>query len=111
MELNGGDDFKDIIGYDRLLEATGFKYKQMAFQIQRGQWGHGATCTIFAWDNTANKKADCSRLNPRQPGNVRLEIQLNAGVAPVINVVVYGEFENILKIDPNNTVLYDPYGV
>ena len=40
-----------------------------------------------------------------------MEIQLNAGVASVINVVVYGEFENILKIDPNNTVVYDPYGV
>ena len=45
--------------------------------------------------------------NPRQGGNVRLEIDFRANPNKNLTVVVWGEFENVFQIDDKGGILYN----
>ena len=77
--------------------------------MRKEDWGQGKNCTLFVFDNLANGCVDSNRLKPRQAGD--LQIVLNFGAAPGVNIIiiVYGEFENLLEVDRNKSVLYDVY--
>ena len=109
LELTHNSNQKDMNGYWRFLQAAGFVAKGKACMITPEMWGHGHSCTLFMFDNTANGDADGPMLNPRQKGDVRLEFTLGAAQNHAINVLIWGEFENILTVDPNGAVLYDIY--
>ena len=72
-------------------------------------WGQGKNCTMFVFDNTANKCLNSPMLNPKQSGEVRLVINFGANPGENLIVLLYGEFENILEIDGSGTVVYDVY--
>ena len=61
------------------------------------------------FDNVVNGCADSQRLNPKQTGDLQLSLEFGAVPNTNITVLVYGEFENLLEIDSNGTVLYDIY--
>ena len=50
-------------------------------------------------------------LHPRLSGDLRLQFLLGTPAPDPITVVVYAEFEDILNIDPNGTVIYNIYDV
>ena len=46
-------------------------------------------------------------LNPKQTGNVRLEIKFRAALNANITILVWGEFESVIYIDHLGAVTYD----
>ena len=76
--------------------------------IQPSEWGQGKNCTLFAFNNVPNGDADApGHPNPRQAGNVCLEIDFRANPNKYLMVVVCGEFENVFQIDEKGGFLYN----
>ena len=73
--------------------------------VTSDDWGRGKNCTMFVFDNTANGCLSSAILNPVQSGEVSIVIRFRANPG----VLVYGEFENLLEINSNKTVIYDVY--
>lgn len=93
LTLNHNNNQKDPAGYFRFLQGTGLWHKGQACIIRPEQWGQGANCTLFLFDNVSG-------------GDLRLQFKPNAGLGHIATVVVYGEFENVLEIDNNGGVIY-----
>ena len=55
MELNTGNGQKDIVGYHRLLDATGCLFRSEGNMVRFRIWGHGKNCTLFAFSKMANE--------------------------------------------------------
>ena len=66
-------------------------------------------CTMFVFNNAPSEALSSSVLNPPQTGEVKIVIRFGANPGVNLTVLVYGEFENLLEIDGNRTVLYDDY--
>ena len=109
LELQHDSGAKDRRGYYRLLQASGSLRKSTGNMIRREDWGQDKHCTLFVFDNTANGNLHSSVLNPKQSGDLRLVINFGANPGENLTVLLYGEFENILEIDRNKTVVYDVY--
>ena len=109
LELVNNNSTQDLRGYYRFLQATGCLCKYQENMVRSEDWGQGKNCTLFVFDNAANRCLDSPVLNPKQSGE--LQIVLNFSVPPGnnITVILYGEFENLLEIDKNKAVLYDIY--
>ncbi|XP_078357116.1 uncharacterized protein LOC144641983 [Oculina patagonica] len=109
LELVHNDGTKDLRGYHRFLQATGCLCKQQGNMVRGDDWGQGKNCTLFVFDNVANGCVDSYRMNPKQTGNLLIELNFGANPAVNLTIIVYGEFENLLEIDKNKAVLYDVY--
>ncbi|KAL9982831.1 hypothetical protein ACROYT_G004940 [Oculina patagonica] len=109
LELVHNDATKDLRGYHRFLQATGCLCKQQGNMVRGDDWGQGKNCTLFVFDNVANGCVDSYRMNPKQAGNLLIELNFGANPAVNLTIIVYGEFENLLEIDKNKAVLYDVY--
>ena len=72
--------------------------------ISRDEYPNGYA--LFVFDLTADL---CIRdhLQPIKNGNVSLEIQFGTALVAAINIVVLGEFQNLIEIDANRNVLCD----
>ncbi|KAL9959932.1 hypothetical protein ACROYT_G033310 [Oculina patagonica] len=46
---------------------------------------------------------------PKQAGNLLIELNFGANPGVNVTIIVYEEFENLLEIDKNKTVLYHVY--
>lgn len=95
------DDETDEVGYHCFLEATGCLRKNKANMVLPEEWGHGKGCSLLAFDNTANGELHSSVLNPRLSGSHRFEFLFSAAQGHNINILIYGEFENVLDVDGN----------
>ena len=109
LDLQHDDDSNDLRGYHRYLLGTGSICRNKGDMVRRDDWGHGKLCTLFVFDNTANGCLNTSVLNPKQSGELRIVIQFGANPGANLVILVYGEFENMMEIDRNNTVTYDVY--
>ena len=107
LELNGANGRKDLLGYHRFLEVSGSLLNHRPSMIQPSEWGQDKNCMLFAFNNVPNGDVDApGHQNPRQAGNVRLEIGFRAN--PNKNLtVVWGEFENVFQIDVKGGILYN----
>jgi len=109
LELIGNDSSRDLLGYFRFLQASGAWCKHKGNMVEGDDWGQGSGCTLFMIDNVANGCADSRNLNPKQSGDQQLKLEFRASPASNITILVYGEFENLIEIDPNGALLYDIY--
>ena len=109
LELVRDNATKDILGYSRFLEATGCMKKGKSNMLQPEEWGQGKSCTLYAFDNTANGFLHSSVLNPKLSGELRYVLRFGGNPGTNVTVVVYGEFEGLLEIDSNRAVLYNLY--
>ena len=107
LELTGNTALKDREGYYRFLEAAGAVPKHREFTVKPDEWGQGKNCTLFMWNNVPSGDADGPKLNPKQTGNVRLEIKFRAALNANITILVWGEFESVIYIDHLGAVTYD----
>ena len=108
LELNGGDGLKDLKGYHRFLEACGRLAHHGPSMVNPSVWGHDGMCTFFMFNNVPSGLADdASHRNPKQAGNVRIEIDFSANPNVNLTVLVWGEFENLFEVDGNGVVLYN----
>ena len=95
------------MGYYRFLEAAGSVAKHREFMVKPGDWGHNKNCTLYMWNNVPSGNADSLKLNPKQTGNVRLEIKFRAALNTNMTILVWGEFESVIYIDHLGAVTYD----
>ena len=107
LEFAGNNTLKDLQGYRRFLDAAGAVGKHREFMVKPGDWGHNKNCTLFMWNNVPSGDTDGPKLNPKQTGNVRLEIKFRAAIGANVTILVWGEFESIIYIDHLGAVQYD----
>ena len=81
--------------------------KHHEFMVRLDEWGQDKNCTLFMWNNVPSGDADGPKLNPKQTGNVCLEIQFRAALNVNITILVWGEFESVVYIDHLGAVQYD----
>ena len=105
----------DLRGYHRFLQATGCLTKRKGNMMRTEDWGREKNCTLFVFDNTANGLSSTHGphvLNPdRRVLAGETSIVIRFGQNPGVNlaVLIYGEFENLLELNSNKTVIYDVY--
>jgi hypothetical protein len=107
LEFNDDNAQLDMDGYHRLVVA-GCLAQPARCMIAPEHWGHNKTTTLFMWDNVASGCVENNLMNPRGQGRVKITIN-KAATNHVINVIVYGEYENMLEIKPTGSVEYDIY--
>ena len=93
LELTGNTTLKDATGYRRFLEAAGAVGKHREFMVKPDEWGHNKNCTLYMWNNVPSGDADGPRLNRKQTGNVRLEIQFRAALNAKMTILVWGNLK------------------
>ena len=109
LELNHDNGEKDMRGYFRFLQGTGALCKLKGNMVRDEEWGHDKNCTLFVFDNAANGCLDSPVLNPKQSGELSLNLTFGALPGANITIIVYGEFENMMEITKNKAVIYDIY--
>ena len=107
LELNGTDSAKDLVGYFHLLQASGAVANSRELMITPEDWGYNKTCNLYMWCNVPSGNADGPRMNPRQAGDLRIDIDFTAAPGKNITVLVWGEFEATLQIDPKGAGEYN----
>ena len=104
LQLNRNNADRDLTGYHRFLQASGALCKHEGNMVTSKDWGAGKNCTLFMFDNVASGCVDTSYLNPKQVGEVQIELLLGEALGFNVNVIVYAEFENLLEINANKAV-------
>ena len=107
LELTGNTALNDRMGYYRFMEAAGAVPKHREFMVKPDEWGHNKNCTLYMWNNVPVGDADTPKLNPKQTGNVQLEIKFRTALNANITILVWGEFESVIYIDHLGAVTYD----
>ena len=108
LELNGNNNLKDLQGYHSFLEACGQYAQHGSSMVKPEDWGQDGMCTMFMFNNVPSGLADDPNYrNPKQAGNVRVEIDFQAALNTNLTVLVWGEFENLFEVDGNGAVLYN----
>lgn len=100
------NETRDILGYDQLIRQSGALLGAREMMISSEDWSHGST--ILMWNNIPDTlSADATHLNPKKSGNLRFKFTFGAAPGHIVNILVYGEFQTTLEIDPNGAVIYD----
>ena len=106
--VNDQESGTDLLGYDCFLTASEGYYKDGLLMVQPGDWGHGKNCTLFMFNTVPNGKADNAEYrNPRQSGNVRLQLLFSAATTNNITVMVWSEYKNVFEINNLGGVKYN----
>ena len=71
------------------------------------EWGHNKNCTLFLGNNVPSGDTDGPKLNPKQTGNVRLEIKFRSAVNTNMTILVWGEFGSVIYIGLLGVAQYD----
>ena len=109
LELDHTNSSKDLRGYHQFLQATKSLRNRKGNMVRGEHWGRNKGCTLLVFNNTPNESLSSSVLNPPQTGEVKIVIRSGANPASNLTMLVYGEFENLLEIDGNRTMMYDVY--
>lgn len=122
LELEQRNMSKNMRGYYRFLQATGCFCHQRGNMVGAKDWGgvnelsyadssvnKNANCTLFVFDNVVNGCIDSPRLNPRLAGDLRVILEFGGDAKPNFTVILFGEFENLMEIDNNKSVVYNVY--
>ncbi len=93
-----------VRSYQSLFGAVGKFGQDEGNQLTREDYLNGYT--LFAFDLTPELEegGTCSGVNE---GNLKLEIHFSKPLTSAINVIVLGEFANIIEINDNREVLFD----
>lgn len=90
------------------FSGTGKMYYNRGNDISREEFPNGFA--LYAFDLTPDMCGSSSHFNPVQKGNLSIDIQFSAAPVQAVNLVCYGEFENIIQIDSERNVIYDYVG-
>ena len=90
--------------YQTLYAGTKKMFQNQGNGITRYEYANGHTTYVF--DLTADLCIG-DRMHPIRNGNVSLECQFGTALDAAINIVVLGEFQNLIEIDANRNVLCD----
>ena len=90
--------------YASLFTGTGMMNTDQGNGISRIDYANGFT--LFCFDMTSDLSHG-QHFHLLKTGSLRLEIHFKHALPHTINVVVYGEFQNIIKIDRARNVIVD----
>lgn len=108
LELTGNQSYEDLTGYNRLLVALEAYKDHKQPMIQASDWGQGKNCTVFLFNNVPSGDADSPAYrNPRQNGNVRLEMDFRTSPGTNITVIIWSEQENVFSINRQGGIQYN----
>ena len=98
----GGANY--VSAFQTLFAGSNKLFQNEGNGITRDEYANGYT--LFVFDLTADL---CARdhLQPIKNGNVSLEVQFGTALNLAINIMVLGEFQNLIEIDANRNVLCD----
>lgn len=105
LKLANAKEINFMEAYQSLFTGTGRLFADSGIDISRGDYNRGYA--LFVFDLTPDLCSTSDHFNPKQKGNVSLEIQFNSGLANAINLIVFGEFESIVEIDYSRHVTFD----
>ena len=91
-------------GYWSLLQTAGKVLKDANIDISRENYANGYM--LLGWDLTPDLGED-DHFNLIKRGSLRLSVKFGEALPQTVNVIVYAEFQNLLKIDRNKNVFYD----
>lgn len=90
--------------YVSLFSGTGLNNKDEGNDISYDEFGEGYT--LFPFDLTPDLSTG-NHFHLMKHSTLRLEIHFKQPLPETVNVVVYGEFENIIEIDKARNVIFD----
>ena len=97
---------KDFIqAYNTLFSGTGKMYANTGLDITREEYAGGYT--LYAFDLTPDMCNTADYFNTVQRGSLSVDITFDGQTTVPINMVCYGDFENIIRIDSERNVVYD----
>ncbi|XP_070556390.1 uncharacterized protein F54H12.2-like [Ptychodera flava] len=99
----GGQSF--IMAYYSLFTGTDKIGRDEGININHYEYDNGYT--LFAFDLTSDLSADGGHLNLVKEGNLGIELQFRQALPNTVNLLVYGELDNIIEIDRDRNVLFD----
>ena len=108
LELNSGDSSKDFTGYHRFLQVYESIRGHKPNMVKPTEWGYEKKFTLFGFNNVPKGNADTSSYwNPKQGGNMRLELDFGSAPNKNITITVPRELENVYQINDQGGVLYN----
>ena len=97
---------KDFVqAYNTLFSGTGKMYANTGLDITREDYAEGYT--LYAFDLTPDMCNTTDYFNAVQRGTLSVDITFDGQTEVPINMVCYGDFENIIRIDFERNVIYD----
>ena len=103
LELNYGQNLY-LAGYMTLFSGTGKQFQDEGCFIDREEYAKGYS--LYAFDLTPDM-AEEGHFNLIKEGNVRVDVKFSVALPNTINVIAYGEFENVIEIDRSKNILFD----
>jgi len=94
-----------VEAYNTLFAGTGIHFKDEGNDITYSEFGNGFT--LYAFDLSSDLSAHESHWNLQKQGVVRLELRFAAALPTAVNCIVYSEFNNLIEIDKNRSVVVD----
>ena len=93
--------------YFMLLESTGHVFNNTGIDIDRRDFENGYT--LLAFDLTPDlDETGCYHVLKK--GTARLELKFSRALAEPVNVIVFSEFDSVIKIDKNRQVFSNYFG-
>ena len=80
-------------------------YANTGLDITREEYAGGYT--LYAFDLTPDMYNTAGYFNTVQRGSLSVDITFDGQTTVPINMVCYGDFENIIRIDSERNVVYD----
>ena len=104
MKFGDAEGANYVSAFQTLFAGSNKLFQNEENGITRDEYAKGYT--LFVFDLTADL---CARdhLQPIKNGNVSLEVQFGTALNLAINIMVLGEFQNLIEIDANRNVLCD----
>jgi hypothetical protein len=98
------DRFMDA--YQTIFQGLGISWKNASHGITAAKYKEGLA--LYAFDLTADECSNSSsHVNLVNTGVLRLEAKFNAPLAKNVNMICYGEMEQVIEIDYNRNVIAD----
>lgn len=93
-----------VAAYASLFAGTNKINRDEGNDISRSEYASGYA--LFAYDLTPDLAED-DHVNLTRQGTVRLDLKFGEALANTLTVVCYAEFQNVIEVDRNRTIVFD----
>ena len=91
--------------YQNLYQGMGFLEEDRSFGISKEAFAQGFN--FYCFDLTSDHCSDESHRDPAKFGNVQLEMRFSRGLPHPVNLIIYSEYDNSIKIDSSRSIITD----